>query len=173
MTGTEYANAVAAYIMGRFGHRGIQVYREVTVGKSIIGKNRRVDILVVDPGKERAVAIECKYQGSQGTVDEKIPYALQDMAAMPMPGLIVYAGTGFSPGVIHLLEGSEVSARCLPGVGQSTATDATRELDHQLAMRFHWWDVLTEGKQLFVAPPPPRSPIAEAPRPADDAVEPD
>jgi hypothetical protein len=149
MTGSEYANAVAAYILRRFGMRGIRVYREISLGKSIIGKNRRVDILVVEPLTKRAVAIECKFQASQGTVDEKIPYALQDMAAMPMPGLIVYAGDGFSPGVVHLLEGSEVSARCLPAEGQSVADSATRELDHQLAMRFRWWDVLTDGKQPF------------------------
>jgi hypothetical protein len=153
MTGTEYANAVAAYIVRRFGYRGVEVYREVSLGKSIIGKNRRVDILVVVPSSQRAVAIECKYQGSQGTVDEKIPYALQDMVAMPMPGLIVYAGDGFSPGVVHLLEASEVSAWCLPVNGQSHSDTATRELDHQLAMRFGWWDILTEGKPAFQPPP--------------------
>jgi hypothetical protein len=146
MTGNEYASLIAQYIATRFNNRGIRVYREVSVGKSIIGKNRRIDILVVDESKDRALAIECKYQESQGTVDEKIPYAIQDMASMPMPGLIVWSGEGFSPGVRHLLEASEHAAQCLPKPDQFDQSVDTKELDHQLAMRFGWWDVLTAGK---------------------------
>jgi hypothetical protein len=154
MTGHEYANLIAEYILRRFGDRGIQVYREVHVGKSIIGKKRRIDILVMTPElphqSQKAMAIECKYQGSQGTVDEKIPYALQDMEAMAMPGVIAYAGEGFSPGVRHLLEAAELSAFCLPALGQQSSSVATQELDHQLAMNLGWWDVLVEGKRPFV-----------------------
>lgn len=149
MTGTEYANLIAEYILRRFGDRGVSVYREVSVGKSIIGKNRRIDILVVAPGQGAALAVECKYQDSQGTVDEKIPYALQDMAAMPMPGIIVWAGSGFSMGVRHLLEAADNAAYCLPDAGQSAESPETRELDHQLAMRFAWWDVIVAGKRPF------------------------
>lgn len=146
MTGNEYADLVADYVLRRFQGRGIEAYREISVGKSIIGKNRRIDIFLHLPGGNAAAAIECKYQGTLGTVDEKIPYALNDMAALPMPGLIVYAGDGFSPGVRHLLEASEVSAYCLPVAGQSDQSIATRELDHQLAICFGWWDVFTHGK---------------------------
>lgn len=152
MTGHDYARLIAEYILRRFGDRGIQVYREVHVGKSIIGKKRRIDILVLAPDGQRAMAIECKYQGSQGTVDEKIPYALQDMAALAMPGVIAYAGEGFSPGVRHLLEAAELSAYCLPELGQQLTTAETQELDHQLAMNLGWWDILVEGKQPFVLP---------------------
>jgi hypothetical protein len=156
MTGHEYANLIAEYILRRFGDRGIQVYREVHVGKSIIGKKRRIDILVLTPEQppqpQRALAIECKYQGSQGTVDEKIPYALQDMEALPMRGVIAYAGDGFSAGVRHMLEAAELSAFCLPAVGQQESSAATQELDHQLAMNLGWWDVLVQGKRPFVLP---------------------
>ena len=158
MTGHEYAKRIAEYILRRFGDRGIQVFREVHVGKSIIGKKRRVDILVLTPERphevQRAMAIECKYQGSQGTVDEKIPYALQDMEAMAMPGVIAYAGEGFSPGVRHMLEAAELSAYCLPKAGQVKSNSATQELDHQLAMNLGWWDVLVEGKRPYVLPEP-------------------
>ncbi len=158
MTGHEYAKRIAEYILRRFGDRGIQVFREVHVGKSIIGKKRRVDILVLTPERphevQRAMAIECKYQGSQGTVDEKIPYALQDMEAMAMPGVIAYAGEGFSPGVRHMLEAAELSAYCLPKAGQLKSNSATQELDHQLAMNLGWWDVLVEGKRPYVLPRP-------------------
>ena len=47
MTGKEYADLIAAYLDKNFGERGIKVYREVTLGKTIIGKNRRIDVFVV------------------------------------------------------------------------------------------------------------------------------
>ena len=149
MTGTEYADLVAAYIVTNFASRGIRVTREVNVGKSIIGKNRRIDILAIDNEQNLACAIECKYQGSLGTTDEKIPYTLQDLAAMRMPACAVYAGTGWSNGVRHLLESSPMAAFCLPTRGTFLRTTETRELDHILAQVFRWWDILLDGRSEF------------------------
>ena len=147
MTGTEYANLVATYVSRRFGARGLTVYREIRVGKTIIGKNRCIDIFCVSGDGREAFAIECKYQDSQGTVDEKIPYALDDLQALPMAGCIAYAGRGFSDGVLHMLAASRHAAFCLPGLEQSTSSADTRELDHLLAAHFGWWDVLVEGRK--------------------------
>jgi hypothetical protein len=147
MTGAEYANLVAAYVSRRFGPRTLNVYREIRVGKTIIGKNRCIDIFCVAGDTQRAFAIECKFQDSQGTVDEKIPYALDDLQALPMAGCIAYAGQGFSQGVLHMLAASKHAAYCLPTVGQTTTTAETRELDHVLAVHFGWWDVLIENKR--------------------------
>lgn len=152
MTGHDYANRIAGYIAKNYGERGAAVYREVSIGKSIIGKNRKVDLLVL--AAERAFAIECKYQESQGTADEKIPYTLSDMAALPMGGCVAYAGGGFSPGVVHMLEGSELAAYCLPAAPELAPGRTTRELDHLLAMHFGWWDVIVAGKAPFVPKPP-------------------
>src|SRR5262245_4491864 len=44
------------------------------------------------------------FQDSEGTVDEKIPYALDDLRAPSIAGCIAYAGRGFSKGVLHMLE---------------------------------------------------------------------
>lgn len=145
MTGGEYANLVAAYVARRFESRGLKAYREVDVGKTIIGKNRCVDILCV--AADKAFAIECKFQDSKGTVDEKIPYALDDLRATPMSGCIAYAGGGFSAGVLHMLAASPDAAFCLPVPGQTQSTTETWELDHRIAMHFGWWDVLIERKQ--------------------------
>jgi hypothetical protein len=147
MTGTEYANLVASYLSRRFGARSLKVYREVRVGKTIIGKDRCVDIFCVSADALKAFAIECKFQDSQGTVDEKIPYALDDVQALPMAGCIAYAGQGFSDGVQHMLAASPHAAFCLPLAGQSEATTDTKELDHLLAVHFGWWDILTENKK--------------------------
>jgi hypothetical protein len=144
MTGKEYADLVAGYTSARFGDRGLKAYREIRVGKSIIAKNRCIDVFCVS-GNE-AFAIECKFQDSEGTVDEKIPYALDDLSALPMAGCIAYAGKGFSPGVLHMLEASTHAAYCLPEAGQSRPSPSTRDLDHLLAMHFKWWDVLIGAK---------------------------
>jgi hypothetical protein len=145
MTGAEYASIVAEYVARRFVGRDLKVYREVKVGKTIIGKNRSIDVFCVCTRTNKAFAIECKYQDSQGTVDEKIPYALDDLQALPMAGCIAYAGDGFSGGVLHMLQASPHAAYCLPSSGGSRSD--TRELDQLLAAHFGWWDVLVENKQ--------------------------
>lgn len=147
MTGAGYANLVASYVATRFGSRTLKVYREIKVGKTIIGKNRCVDIFCVSEDSQKAFAIECKFQDSQGTVDEKIPYALDDLRALPMAGCIAYAGHGFSAGVLHMLAASRHAAYCLPTAGQTDTTVDTKELDHLLAVHFGWWDVLIEKKR--------------------------
>lgn len=150
MNGNEYANWIAKYIVTNFGQRNIAVYREVNIGKSIIGKNRRVDILVIDQASNKAVAIECKYQSTTGTVDEKIPYTLNDAKAMQMDAYVAYGGNGFSKGVIHMLEASELACYAEPQealIESYIRTKNTQELDQILAMRFGWWDIFTVGKK--------------------------
>jgi len=165
VSGADYANLVAAYLSKRFGPRGLKVYREIRVGKSIIGKNRCIDVFCVSETNNLAFAIECKFQDSEGTVDEKIPYALDDLNALPMAGCIAYAGKGFSAGVLHMLRASTHAAYCLPAPDQADTTAETKELDHLLAMHFAWWDVLV-GKKKPIAVS-----AAASPSIADDRVD--
>jgi hypothetical protein len=148
MTGTEYANLIAAYLTRNFGKRGLSVYREVPLGKSIIGKNRRVDVFAVHDASAKALAIECKVQTSTGTADEKIPYTLEDLAAMHVPAFVVYAGTGFSDGVLHMLRSNKRAAYCHPELSLEP-TPSTIELDHIVAMTFGWWDAVLRDKRQF------------------------
>ncbi len=159
MTGGAYANSVALYLARRFASRGLKVYREVRVGKSIIGKNRTVDVLCVCEDSGLAFVVECKFQDSPGTVDEKIPYAIDDLKALPMPGCIAYAGRGFSQGVLHMLEGSPLAAYCLPRPDQADMSVDTQDLDHVLAMHFAWWDVLVGGRRPVSIYPERRLPL--------------
>ena len=145
MTGADYANLIASYVSNRFGSRGLKVYREIRVGKSIIGKNRCIDVFCVRDAE--AFAVECKFQDSPGTVDEKIPYALDDLQALPMAGCIAYAGSGFSEGVLHMLRAAPRAAYCFPHQGQIVPSAETWELDHLLAAHFGWWDVLVGGRR--------------------------
>lgn len=166
MSGAEYANLVAVYVARRFGSRGIKVFREIRVGKSIIGKNRCVDVFCLCENSNKAFAIECKFQESEGTVDEKIPYALDDLDAMPMAGCIAYAGRGFSAGVLHMLKASARAAYCLPSPDQAESSGDTRELDHLLAMHFGWWDVLVGKKKPIAVTDQPAARPAAAAEPA-------
>jgi hypothetical protein len=157
MTGHEYKQLVARYVAAAYGARGVDLYDEVTVGTSILGKPRRIDVLAVERGeRRRALAIECKYQDSLGTADEKIPYALRDLEALRMPAVVVYAGSGFSEGVLYLLKASPLAAYCLPDeslrpIARSRSAEAahagTWQLDHVIAQTFGWWDVLLGDKQ--------------------------
>jgi hypothetical protein len=149
VTGKEYADLIASYVVANFGHRGLRVYREITLGKTIIGKSRKVDLFIVHEPSNRALAVECKYQEGQGTVDEKIPYAMDDIEALPVPGRIVYAGGGFSKGVVHMLEASPHAARCLPEPTLERS-GTTWELDHALAIAFEWWDVIIGARKPHV-----------------------
>jgi hypothetical protein len=155
VSGHEYRDLIGRYLLRNFADRGLAVYREVPIGKSVIGKDRRIDIFVHAPESAEAFAIECKFQGQGGTTDEKIPYALEDMRALPMGGCLVYAGEGWSQGVLHMLQSSALAAWCLPGPDLKPGP-ASRELDHLLAMHFRWWDVLVAGRSPEPPEPPPQ-----------------
>lgn len=155
MTGNEYKKLIGRYLVSAYGPRGLQVYEEVHLGTSIIGKQRRIDLFVLGP-EGAALCVECKYQDSSGTADEKIPYALNDLASQRIPGVIVYAGSGFSAGVLHLLQGSEYAAYCLPddrlqaiGRGSGPMSSGTWQLDHIVAQTFKFWDIILGKKKAL------------------------
>ena len=152
MTGDEYRDLIAGYILRNVGERDLVVYTEVALGKTIIGKARKVDVFVVRAGDQRALAIECKYQGTKGTTDEKILYALEDLGAMWIPGCLAYAGTGWSPGVIHTLEVSRKAAFCHPDPATLARGVHTLELDHILAATFGLWDAIIPRARRFQLP---------------------
>lgn len=150
MTGNEYKKLIARYLLTAYGERGVRLYEEVPLGTSIIGKQRRVDLLVLEPATARALVVECKYQDSSGTADEKIPYALDDLKSLRVPSVVAYAGQGFSEGVLHLLQSSSLAAYCLPDPTLTSQArraggsldSGTWQLDHVVAVTFQWWDVI-------------------------------
>ena len=75
---------------------GLRVGSQVRVGRRLWGAERRIDLVLRDTGSGRSLGIECKYQGVGGSAEEKIPATIQDIAAWPIPGIVVFAGQGFS-----------------------------------------------------------------------------
>lgn len=151
-SGENYKQEIMEYLFKAYGRRGLEIYSEVKIGTSIIGKNRSIDIVCYERLTGKALGIECKFQGSQGTADEKIPYALRDIELMPMTACIAYAGEGWSPGVLHMLQASQFATCCEPNIdehGMSTNASNTTELDHFLAMYFGWWDIVLGSKNPY------------------------
>lgn len=138
------------HVVKRFS--GLQAYPEVRLGRTIVGRKRSADILVVHSGSGKALALEAKYQDGMGTTDEKIPYAIDDCKAMPIPGFIVWAGKGFVPGVRTLLRSCgcavEVEVEVDEAKQEIVVTDAT-ELEAVLAMHFAQWPEFLKGKVAF------------------------
>jgi hypothetical protein len=151
MKGHEYRDLIAAYLLHNHGAAGLDVYTEVSLGKTIIGKDRKIDVFLVHRESRAALALECKYQDVQGTTDEKIPYALDDLEALRVPGCLAYAGQGWSRGILHSLEASPLAAYCLPDAALAPAA-ATRELDHVVAATFGLWERIIPRSRLFVPP---------------------
>ncbi len=75
---------------------GLQVRRQVKVGRRLWGAERHIDVVLTDTNLRRSIGIECKYQGSVGTAEEKIPSTISDIEAWPIPGIVVFTGEGFS-----------------------------------------------------------------------------
>ena len=74
------------------------------------------------------------------------------METLQMSGCVVYAGDGFSAGVLHMLRGSAIAAYCHPDQAFERHKVRTRELDHLLAMHFGWWDIVLDAKRKFELP---------------------
>ena len=75
---------------------GLSVRTEVRVGRRLWGAKRRIDVVMTLPVAQLSLGVECKYQGGGGSAEEKIPATIQDIAAWPIKGIVVFGGDGFS-----------------------------------------------------------------------------
>ncbi|MFA4944687.1 MAG: PD-(D/E)XK nuclease superfamily protein [Lentisphaeria bacterium] len=74
----------------------LETSEQVRVARRIWGAKRHIDVVLTDPQTRKTLGIECKYQAGTGTAEEKIPSTIQDIAAWPIEGLVVFAGKGFT-----------------------------------------------------------------------------
>jgi hypothetical protein len=75
---------------------GLEANQQVRVARRIWGAVRHIDVVLTHPQTRKTLGIECKFQGVAGTAEEKIPAVISDIAAWPIPGLVVFAGEGFT-----------------------------------------------------------------------------
>lgn len=75
---------------------GLESKEQVRVARRIWGAERRIDVVLIHPTSRKTLGLECKFQSVVGSAEEKIPATIKDIDAWPIPGLVVFAGTGFS-----------------------------------------------------------------------------
>lgn len=85
---------------------GLEARTEVKVARRIWGARRSIDVVLTHPKSGLRLGIECKYQGTPGTTEEKVPTTLEDIRAWPIKGIVVIAGPGFSDNMKAFLIGS-------------------------------------------------------------------
>ena len=90
--GDELAKAVVD--LGR--SLGLEPMEQVRVARRIWGAERFIDVVLAHPQTRKTLGLECKFQGVRGTAEEKIPATIKDIEAWPIPGLVVFAGEGFT-----------------------------------------------------------------------------
>jgi len=61
-----------------------------------VGATRYIDVVISDEKSGKRLGVECKFQATSGTAEEKIPATIQDMEHWPIPGIEVIDGEGFS-----------------------------------------------------------------------------
>ncbi len=75
---------------------GLEVSTEVYVGRRLWGAKRMIDVVLTHSITRQRLGVECKYQGTAGTAEEKIPSTIEDIRSWPIHGIVVFAGSGFS-----------------------------------------------------------------------------
>jgi len=78
------------------GQLGLEAREQVRVARRIWGAERRIDVVLIHPVSRKTLGLECKFQSVVGSAEEKIPATIKDIEAWPIPGLVVFAGAGFS-----------------------------------------------------------------------------
>jgi len=80
--------------------------RHLIICETIYGTNWNVDFIVNNPdGKIITLIIECKWQQSKGSVDEKYPYLVHNIKEKsPYPAIIIIDGNGYKAGAKKWLE---------------------------------------------------------------------
>ena len=80
--------------------------KQCEVGRDIYGKKRRVDFLLYHPRKwPQSLVIQCKWQASSGSVEEKYPFEVLSIQQGGYPAIVILAGGGYSKGAEQWLKG--------------------------------------------------------------------
>ncbi len=75
---------------------GLKAQTEVKAARRLWGQRRFIDVVITDEKSGKRLGVECKFQATSGSAEEKIPATIQDIAHWPIPGIVVIDGVGFS-----------------------------------------------------------------------------
>lgn len=94
----EFWNRKAQAFENRKTIGGKQFLRLLPVGKTIYETKRICDLFVVNKEKfQNDLIIECKWQQSSGSVDEKYPFLLFNIIKTSIPTIVLLDGGGYKP----------------------------------------------------------------------------
>ena len=69
------------------------------IGRDVYGKRRRVDFILYHPRRwPECLVIQCKWQASSGSVEEKYPFEVLSIGLNDFSTIIVLDGGGYSKG---------------------------------------------------------------------------
>ncbi len=107
MPGRAYAVSTGAGLVAQVlavaEKLGLDCQEQVKVGRRLWGAVRNIDVVLTHPETKGRLGVECKFQGTTGTAEEKIPAILSDIDAWPIRGIVVISGKGFSPNMRYYL----------------------------------------------------------------------
>ncbi len=76
------------------------------IGRDIYGKTRRVDFILYHPHRwPDSLVIQCKWQASHGSVEEKYPFEVLSIQMNEFSTIIVLDGGGYTQGAKQWLAG--------------------------------------------------------------------
>ena len=91
---------------------GKQFIKQVQVGNTIYQTVRKCDFLAINKEKfPDSLIIECKWQQSKGSVDEKYPFLLHNIFLTGVPTVVLMDGGGYKPAALKWLKGN-VNKNC-------------------------------------------------------------
>lgn len=101
----EFWNHKAQIFSNRKIIGGKQFARQVPLGDTIYETTRKVDFMVVNHEKfPDDLLIECKWQQSKGSVDEKYPFLLYNIIRTGIPTIVLLDGGGYKPSALKWLK---------------------------------------------------------------------
>lgn len=74
--------------------------RQYQVGLNLVKRPTRADFIL-----NGDIIIECKWQSSSGTVDEKLPFTMMNLIHIKKPSIMILDGGGCRPEMVDYLHG--------------------------------------------------------------------
>jgi hypothetical protein len=113
----ESASSKNELFVARGGMEGKQYGKQVPCGESIYGSSRRCDFLIINPELfPDGLIVECKWQESSGSVDEKFPFTVLNVGKVGVPCVILIDGGGYKEAAFQWLKEQVDPTKSLIGV---------------------------------------------------------
>ena len=85
--------------------------KQVLIGKNIYNRDRKVDFILYHPEIWKSgLVIECKWQASPGSVEEKYPFLVAKIQLSKLPTIIVLDGEGYTKGAKDWIQSQATSS---------------------------------------------------------------